>query len=78
MSQQITINEELLKGGFELIRSYQHDELCYCGHTTMCDCGEEPKPPTKIGQTCVVPDCKKEAIQGAFHGLCSQHIWPNG
>lgn len=31
-----------------------------------------------IGQTCVVPDCKKEAIQGAFHGLCSQHIWPNG
>jgi hypothetical protein len=28
--------------------------------------------------TCVVPDCKKEPIEGAFHGLCSQHIWPNG
>ncbi len=21
---------------------------CYCGHTTMCDCGEEPKPQTKM------------------------------
>ena len=31
-----------------------------------------------IGQTCVVPNCKKEPIQGAFHGICSQHIWPNG
>jgi hypothetical protein len=28
--------------------------------------------------TCVVPDCKKEPIEGVFHGLCSQHIWPNG
>ena len=27
MSQQITINEELLKGGLELIRSYKHDEF---------------------------------------------------
>lgn len=27
MSQQITINEELLKGGFELIRSYPHGEF---------------------------------------------------
>ena len=27
MSQQITINEELLKGGFEMQRSYQHDEF---------------------------------------------------
>ena len=27
MSQQITINEELLNGGFELIRSYQEDEF---------------------------------------------------
>ena len=29
-------------------------------------------------QKCVVPNCKKEPIEGAFHGLCSQHIWPNG
>lgn len=27
MSQQITINEKLLKGGFEMQRSYQHDEF---------------------------------------------------
>lgn len=27
MSQQITINEELLKGGFEMTRSYEHDEF---------------------------------------------------
>jgi len=27
MSQQITINEELLNGGFELVKSYQHDEF---------------------------------------------------
>jgi hypothetical protein len=146
---------------------------CYCGHTTMCDCGEQPKQETleeyaKIGrfaekkyldridnfenvdfkdgvfegakwqadrmyseedrlkrsdklwkklvkelsvlndnnytarqlfdyverhyrqpplgnnmppvgeQKCVVPNCKKEPIKEAFHGLCSQHIWPNG
>lgn len=30
MSQQITINEELLNGGFELIRSYQHYESFTC------------------------------------------------
>ena len=30
MSQQITINEELLKGGFEITRSYQHDEFFTC------------------------------------------------
>ena len=30
MSQQITINEELLKGGLELIRSYKHDEFITC------------------------------------------------
>ena len=27
MSQQITINEELLNSGFEMTRSYKHDEL---------------------------------------------------
>ena len=27
MSQQITINEELLNSGFELIKSYEHDEF---------------------------------------------------
>ena len=27
MSQQITINEELLNGGFEMTRSFKHDEL---------------------------------------------------
>ena len=27
MSQQITINEELLKGGFEMTRSYKQDEF---------------------------------------------------
>ena len=27
MSQQITINEELLNGGLELMRSYKHDEF---------------------------------------------------
>ena len=31
-----------------------------------------------IGQTCVVPNCKNGPIQGAFHGICSQHIRPNG
>jgi hypothetical protein len=30
MSQQITINEELLKGGFEMTRSYPHGELVTC------------------------------------------------
>lgn len=30
MSQQITINEELLKGGFEITRSYQHDVFFTC------------------------------------------------
>ena len=24
-------------------------------------------------QKCVVPNCKKEPIEGGFHGLCSQH-----
>ena len=27
MSQQITINEELLNSGFEMTRSFKHDEL---------------------------------------------------
>ena len=27
MSQQITINEELLNSGFEMTRSYKHDEF---------------------------------------------------
>lgn len=30
MSQQITINEELLNGGFEITRSYSHDEFFTC------------------------------------------------
>ena len=30
MSQQITINEELLKGGFEMQRSDRHDEFITC------------------------------------------------
>ena len=30
MSQQITINEELLNGGFEMTRSYKHDEFVTC------------------------------------------------
>ena len=30
MSQQIIINEELLKGGFEMTRSYKHDEFITC------------------------------------------------
>ena len=30
MSQQITINEELLKGGFEMTQSYKHDEFITC------------------------------------------------
>ena len=30
MSQQITINEELLKGGFEMTRSYPHGEFITC------------------------------------------------
>ena len=30
MSQQITINDELLKGGFEMTRSYKHDEFITC------------------------------------------------
>jgi hypothetical protein len=29
-------------------------------------------------QKCVVPNCKNGPIKEAFHGLCSQHIWPNG
>jgi hypothetical protein len=30
MSQQITINEELLNSGFEMTRSYKHDEFITC------------------------------------------------
>ena len=30
MSQQITINEKLLKGGFEMQRSYKYGELVTC------------------------------------------------
>lgn len=36
------------------------------------------RQPPVLEQKCVVPDCKKEPIEGSFHGLCSQHIWPNG
>ena len=28
--------------------------------------------------TCIVPDCKNKRIDGAFHGLCTKHQWPNG
>ena len=34
--------------------------------------------PPVLEQKCVVPNCKNGPIKEAFHGLCSQHIWPNG
>lgn len=50
---------------------------CYCGHTTMCDCGEQPKQQTKmtykeyidLGFTRTELDCKVTFNQTGYGGF---------
>lgn len=50
---------------------------CYCGHTTMCDCGEQPKQPTKmtykeyidLGFSRTELDCKVTELETGYGGF---------
>ena len=56
----------------------EHQGLFTMDNDQLFERFEKQYTPPVLEQKCVVPNCKKEPIQGAFHGLCSQHIWPNG
>jgi hypothetical protein len=59
---------------------------CYCGHTTMCDCGEEPKQQTKmtykdyidLGFTRTEMDCGVLFNKTGYGGFAlTKHVYEN-